>query len=165
MRIFRLIPFGLLSGLLLFTFSLNSLAQTLQSLREWSLERHRWENDISEVGYLGIRCFANFTVVGGYFAEKGNTTELINRGQMYLNLADSMLPAIYFFESQNGYTTKDTETRMTRIVAINLQTIALNKDLHNNAFHGSVGDDFKFCNEKGPFFVEFSGLILRNNPK
>lgn len=151
----------ILASFIFLTFNCNAYSQALESLKQWSLERPNWENDISEVGYLGTRCFANFSIVGGYFVEKGNTPDLVDRGKMYLDIADSMLPAIYYFESQNGYTKEDTETRITRIAAVTFQSIAINKDLHNDAFHGSVGDDFKFCNEKGTFFVEFSNIIKK----
>jgi hypothetical protein len=154
--------FQLIFPVILLLSSFAAASQTLDSLTQRSLERPNWKNDISEVGYVGCRCFANFTVAGGYFAEKGNTPDLISRGNMYLNIADSMLPAIYYFESKNGYTNKDTETRITRLAAINLQTMALNKDLHNNAFYGFVGEDFQFCNIEGPFYVEFSKMLAKN---
>jgi hypothetical protein len=144
-------------------FVLYANAQPLVSLNNLSSERPKLRDDVSEIGYFGVRCFTNFRVVGGYFVEKGNTPELVSRGKEYMDIADSMLPAILHFESKNGYSQSDTYMRIKKITSQILVDLANNKDLHNNAFHGYIGEDFKFCNDEASVLVEISRMLINQN--
>jgi hypothetical protein len=119
--------------------SINTPLETLMA------KRPKWDDDVSEVAYVGTRCAAVFFSVSGYLkanatqpSDTASGTDLFARTET-IYFAASILSRL---ASMNEDTFKK---RFNTLIDQYIQSINKNKRLLNNALHTPIEEDLSFC--------------------
>ena len=144
--------------LVLLILSLPAESATLIPLENYVLERPRWQEDISELAYIGTRCDCLYTVIGNWAVENGRAKtksygkELLSTSEIFRNVSTSLSVATNMNQTS-------IEKRFEEIINIYVNTVVDNKRLNNNVFEGYVGKDIEFCKKSLPSYKAINTKI------
>ena len=144
--------------LVLLILSLPAESATLIALENYVQERPKWNEDISELAYIGTRCDCLYTVIGSWAVENGRAQtklygkELLATSEIFRNVSTRLSMAANMNQTF-------IQKRFKEITNIYANTVVENKSVNNFLFEGYVGNDIMFCKRNLPLYKAINTKI------
>ena len=116
--------------------------------------RLNWEDEASEVAYVGSRCSALYSAVGTYFISNGTTAKDKLDGEDLRTRSNVLGFASVIFGKLSKLEQEDTQKRIKVIFTLYLKKMAASKMLLNNALETPIAEDLMFCNQHEHNYVK-----------
>jgi hypothetical protein len=121
------------------------VAQQLVPFDQWQARNAKWQDDLSDMSYVGARCSVLFSMVGNYFLLNPGKPEDLETGKSLTGRAKPFLTVSSLIGIRVGMSADALKGRHTTLLEAYSKQLNENKRLHNNLFEEPIFSDFKFC--------------------
>ena len=128
--------------------------QQLIPLVDWKKSNPQWDNDPSEVAYIGSRCSALLLATSAFFIENPGSPEDHMTGlKMAMSSATFQVVAERLAASRR-MSKEVLSSRKDALLDIYIKKLKENRRLHNNMFHEPILGDVGFCKQTEALYQE-----------